>query len=147
MYFLARAFLVSMLGCLGLANPCSANDQPVAWSCWLDSDKLEAVCTVAVTPRPGDHRLLPPSGAARSPAQYLHLIRERPADLRGSQVYVPLFTLPEDTSRVVELVTSVLCGHNPHCVARYEHDMASLFDHDPELFVDMNAVLWEGLPV
>lgn len=147
MIVLARAFFLLLLGCLSLAAPCSANDQPVAWSCWLDRDKLEAVCTVAAAPRPGEPRATPARGVARSPAQYLHLVRERPADLRGTEVFVPLYAVPEDTARAVELMTSVLCGLNPNCTARYEHDMARLFEHNPEQFVDLNAVIWEGLPV
>ncbi len=67
--------------------------------------------------------------------------------MQGQQVFVPLHTVPGDELSVELLVKAVLCGSMANCDARYQHDMSKLFAHTPELFVDMNDLLWEGRPV
>lgn len=146
-----RTLLALLSPALMLLAPGAAWAQTTQWSCWLDSDdSTQAVCMVmapalaplALTVEPRLAR-----GRTLSPAEYLRVVRERPDELRGQQVYVPLHTVPTEEAPVAELMQAVLCGALPHCQARYRHDMSRLFAHAPELFVDMNEPQWEARPI
>lgn len=146
-----RTFLASLLACLALLAPGAAGAQATHWSCWLDhDDSTQAVCMVMAPALEHRSSAIEPRlarGRALSPAEYLRVVRERPDELRGQQVYVPLHTVPTEEASVAELMQAVLCGARPRCQARYRHDMSRLFADAPELFVDMNEPQWDGRPI
>ena len=145
-----RTFLALTLTALLLLTAGAARAQATHWHCWLHSDGAQAVCMVfvpgtlnpaaAVAPREVRNRAL-------SPAEYLRVVRGRPAELVGQQVFVPLHTVPYDEASVAELMSAVLCGSQQGCQARYQHDMSRVFASTPELFVDLNDILWDGRPI
>jgi hypothetical protein len=147
----ARLLLALLLSALALLAPGAARAQTTQWSCWLDNDdSTQAVCMVmasALDPRQSTVEPRLTRGHTLSPAEYLRVVRERPNELRGQQVYVPLHTVPTEEAPVAVLMQAVLCGALPHCQARYRHDMSRLFAHAPELFVDMNEPQWEARPI
>jgi hypothetical protein len=132
-----RALLVGIVASLNLAAPAAAAVHKTQWTCWLDGETRVA-CTV-IAARVADAADSPAArgGASPDPRQLLQAVRERPASLAGRLVFVPLFSVPFEDSRIEELVSSVLCGATPDCGARYKAQLQQLIAEAPEQFADM----------
>jgi hypothetical protein len=144
------AHLIAAAAVLACAPAAAA---PTQWLCWLHRDRVQAVCTVVVLRRATDAAALDAldafhsaSAAHRSAATFLRTVRERPAELAGRPVYVPLLGVPYDERSVEQLMRAVLCGPQPGCTATYRTDVARLITQAPEFFADLTDPLLDPLP-
>jgi len=61
-------------------------------------------------------------------------IHERPAQLRGRTITIPVFTPPRDAQFAAMLVEAVMCGARPSCRARILRSPAAVaveYEEDP----------------
>lgn len=127
--------IVALLSALPWHVVAAQNNDPtplIAWHCWLGKDSPFSIHCLDV----GDRDTLTvnaPTGAFLDPQRFrrdllaggaapnlARLVRADAAAYGGRLWLIPLYNLPFDMERVMQLARSVMCGREPHCSVHFE---------------------------
>ncbi len=117
-----------LLHILALAALCAtagaAWAEPVAWRCWDNQDttlgcRLDAAAVPPLAQAPVDTVAAPPDPAQRALPPFVRVLRERPSELAGRTIRIPMHGPLLDPAFAGELAQSVMCGSRAACSVRF----------------------------